>query len=172
MRSGHDIINEILRREGGFVDHPADRGGPTNYGITMATLSQWRGRQVTTDEVRNLTESEARRIYLQEYLIRPGFNRLTNPKLQALVVDCGVNHGVSRAAKWLQRALGVTEDGVLGPVTLTAAQEASARLIYARVLATRARFYGRIITDDPQQAAFAAGWAHRLAEFIEDVADA
>jgi lysozyme family protein len=57
------ILAAILRREGGFVNHPADRGGPTHYGITQATLQAWRGRAVSEEDVRALSVEEAKAIY-------------------------------------------------------------------------------------------------------------
>lgn len=98
------LLDDILRREGGFVDHPSDRGGPTKYGITQAALSDYRGRPVSVDDVRTLSEHEARAIYVERYVSRPGFDRLEHTALMALLVDCAVNHGVTRAAKWLQQA--------------------------------------------------------------------
>lgn len=163
------IIDEIIAREGGFVDHPSDRGGPTNWGITQATLSEYRGRDVTVDDVRQLTRDEAREIYEITYINAPRFNQIHYQPLRDLVIDCGVNHGTRRAARWLQRAAGVGDDGVVGPITLRAVNERSdARELYRKVLATRARFFGRLITRDRAQAAFAAGWLdHRVAAFIE-----
>jgi len=162
------IIDAILRREGGFVDHPADRGGPTKHGITQATLANHRGQPVNVDDVRNLTEAEAREIYEKRYLRQPKFDRIEYRALQALLLDCAVNHGPVRAASWLQQAAGVVEDGVIGPITLEAVHKMDGDLLYRRVLARRCRFYGRLITRDPSQAAFAAGWAARVAEFIEE----
>ena len=63
-----DIIAAIIRREGGFVDHAADRGGPTKYGITLAVLAAWRGKAVYGADVQALTQEEARRIYQAHYL--------------------------------------------------------------------------------------------------------
>ena len=163
-----DLIDDILRREGGFVDHPADRGGPTKYGITQATLANHRGRPVNVDDVRNLTETEAREIYEKLYLRQPKFDRIEYRPLQALLLDCAVNHGPVRATMWLQQAAGVLDDGVIGPVTLEAVHKMDGGLLYRRVLARRCRFYGRLVTRDPGQAAFAAGWAARVAEFIEE----
>lgn len=161
------ILSDIIRREGGFVHHAADRGGPTKYGITQQTLAAHRGHPVSVDDVRNLTEAEARAIYAERYITRPGFDRLAHPALMALVVDCAVHHGPDRAARWLQQAAGVAVDGVVGPVTLAAVNGADGAHLYRQVLAERCRFYGRLITRDPSQAAFAAGWAARLAEFIQ-----
>ena len=162
------IIDAILRREGGFVDHPADHGGPTKYGITQWTLKQYRGRSVTVGDLRALVESEARLIYQRLYISGPGFDRITGQRLRALVIDCAVNHGPSRAARWLQAAAGTRVDGVFGPLTLAAVNAAEEEPLYKRVLAQRCRFYGQIIARNPSQAAFAAGWTARLAEFIEE----
>ena len=160
------ILDAIIRREGGFVDHPSDRGGATKYGITRQTLEEFRG-QATKEDVRDLSESEARRIYERLYLVRPGFDRLANSRLQELVVDCAVNHGPRRATRWLQKASGASVDGNFGPLSLSAVRRGNGDDIFKRVLAHRCRFYGRIISRSPSQAAFAAGWTARVAEFIE-----
>ena len=166
-----EIIDGIIRREGGFVDHPADRGGPTKYGVTRQTLQRWRGGPVTIGDVRGLEESEARRIYERLYLAAPGFDRAVGErKLLSLLVDCAVQHGPRRAARWLQAAAGAAVDGVIGPRTIEAVKAAGEKVLYKRVLAARCRFYGNIVARDPSQAAFAAGWAERLAEFIEEAA--
>jgi len=162
------LIDDILRREGGFVDHAADRGGATNYGITQETLANWRSRSVSVDEVRDLTEDEAREIYAARYVVEPRFSDIEDEDLAALVVDCAVNHGPTRAARWLQKAAGVTTDGKVGPITLEAVNSQDGMDLYCAVLAERCRFYGRLITRVPSQAAFAAGWANRVAEFIEE----
>jgi lysozyme family protein len=111
-----ELIADILEREGGFVDHPHDRGGPTKFGITKGTLYRWRQRPVTTADVRGLAIDEARDIYRAEYIEGPGFDALPEP-LRAHVVDFGVNAGTVQAVRTLQRVVGVKPDGVLGTVT-------------------------------------------------------
>ena len=166
-------LTNILRREGGFVDHPADRGGPTKYGITAATLGEWRGlgRPASREEVNALTEREARSIYTQRYLKDPGFAHIRNAKLRDLLLDCAVHHGPRRAATWLQEAVGVTADGVVGPKTLEAVNAAlrkgrRGRPLHATILSKRIIFLGELITRDPKQAVFAKGWMVRVAEFL------
>ena len=162
------IIEGILRREGGWVDHPADRGGPTKYGITLRTLSHWRGSRAIAEDVRALTKEQARRIYRHLYIGKHGFDRIEDPRLCELVIDCGVHHSPARAVRWLQKAAGVKVDGRCGPVTLGAANAAPAKSLRLRVLASRARSFGATITAKPSQAAFAKGWMARLAKFIEE----
>jgi lysozyme family protein len=163
----NEIIDGILIREGGFVDHPADRGGATCHGVTQATLAEWRGRPVTAADVRNLTVGEARELYRDRYIVKPGFLAIENQQLRAHVVDCAVNHGPANAVKMLQKAAHVLADGYLGPQTRAAVNRMDAGALYRRLCAERAKFYGQIITRDPSQSAFAAGWMARLAEFIE-----
>jgi lysozyme family protein len=163
------LLDEVLRREGGYVNHPADRGGPTKFGITAKTLGDWRrlGRAATAPEVSALTTDEARAIYRQRYIADPGFEGIKHLPLLALLIDAGVHSGPKRAVEWLQTALGVSADGVLGPRTRTALMTADPAVLYRRVLAGRLRFLGRLITQDRRQAAFAAGWMNRLAEWVE-----
>jgi lysozyme family protein len=82
-------------------------------------------------------------------------------------VDTAVNAGVKKAVQLLQRAVGVKDDGIFGPVTKQAVLQADYGGLYRRLIAERIRFRGRIITIDPTQAKFAAGWANRDAEFVE-----
>ncbi len=164
------ILEAVLRREGGFVDHPADRGGPTKYGVTQDTLSAWRGAPATPADVAGISAAEARRIYQKLYIEGPGFDRIVDDRLRMLVVDCAVNHGPARAARWLQEAAGADVDGIFGPLTAGAVNGAETGAVYRRLLAARCRFYGRLIAGDRSQAAFAAGWTARLAEFIEEQA--
>ena len=76
--------------------------------------------------------------------------------------------GRKRAVRLLQEVAGVPVDGILGPVSLTAINEFDTNYLFKGMLAERCRFYGRLITKDPTQAVFAAGWANRLADFIEE----
>lgn len=161
-------LDRILIREGGFVDNPADRGGPTKYGITLNTLSEHLGRPASTAEVEALTETEALTIYRKRYISDPGFDSISDPALFDLVVDSAVNHGPSRATKLLQGAVGTKPDGVIGPETLRGLSLTPPAVVRRRVLAARVRLYGRIISADHSQAVFAAGWLNRAAEFIEE----
>lgn len=172
MNSIEQILDEILRREGGYVNHSADRGGVTNFGITAQTLGSWRklGRPATAAEVRALTQAEARAVYRQQYITAPGFEAITHPALLHLLVDAGVHSGPKRAVQWLQGALGVTADGVIGSKTLAALAAADQGVLYGKVLGQRLRHLGRLITNDPRQSAFAAGWMNRMAEFVEGTA--
>ncbi len=163
----HDVITDILKREGGYVDKSADRGGPTKYGITIRTLSAWMGKPATKSDVQALDEFTAREIYTKAYIHTPGFDKIGNDRLRALMIDSGVQHGPGTATKWLQTALGAKPDGQLGPKTMAALGVANEETVYLAVLALRAEYYGRILVNDASQHIFALGWLRRLGEFIK-----
>jgi len=157
-----EIIDEILRREGGvrYTNDPSDLGGPTKYGITLRTLADWRKKPVTAADVQALDEPEARQIYVAKYL--KIFDGITNRQVRALCVDIGVNSGPSQAILMLQKTLGVKQDGVLGPVTLAAANS----LKIKDLVAERILFYAGIVQRSPSQLRFLRGWVNRSLEFV------
>lgn len=159
------VIDDIIRREGSkYTNYPADRGGPTRWGITQKKLSEWRRQPVLEWDVQNLSETEARDIYRVEYVAPWGF--IVNPRLREFLIDTGVNHGVDRAKKLLQRALGVEDDGDIGTETRTALANIDAETLRLRAIAERMKFYGRIVDQNHTQAVFIEGWLNRLAEFL------
>jgi hypothetical protein len=123
MRSVTDIADEIIAREGGFVDDPDDPGGATNFGVTIHTMRRLgldldRDGDVDVADVRRLTKRQARDIFVDHYFRRPGIARLPEA-LQPSVFDMYVNAGAN-AVRILQRLLAdfgqtVTADGVIGP---------------------------------------------------------
>ena len=163
------LIDRLIDREGGFVDHPADRGGPTIYGITLAALGDWRGTPVDRLEVALLGVDEARAIYRDRYLVRPGFAAIVDPGLREFVFDFAVNSGPAAAARALQTALrdmglyAGAIDGGFGPKS-QAALAACGNIpeLYYRTKCERYELYLRFVGRDPAQAAFAAGWSNRL----------
>ena len=169
------LIEDLLVREGGYVDIAEDKGGPTNFGITQATLAAWRGQPCSRESVRGMLKSEAADIYRSQYWIQPKIRELGMPEvLQGMVFDAGVNHGVNRAVKMLQDAVGLHADGLIGPKTIAKVAEYKNKWpkLAAAFMAERVEFYGAIITNDHEQAKFALGWMRRCAEFIEDIPNA
>lgn len=110
-------VSRIFKQEGGYVNHPSDPGGATNMGITIGTLSDWRGHAVTPEDVRNLTREEAGDIYRAGYWDPVKGSELP-VGVDLVVFDFGVNAGPSRAIKMLQRVVGASNDGIIGPETL------------------------------------------------------
>jgi lysozyme family protein len=123
------LIEELIAREGGYVDHPADRGGPTRFGITQA-VARAHGYD---GPMRHLPEGQAAAIYRRRYWIGPGYDAVAEhaPSIAAELFDTGVNMGPKIATGFLQRALNalnrgardyadIALDGAVGPRTLAA----------------------------------------------------
>jgi len=151
-------LAEILKFEGGYVDHPHDPGGATNLGITIATLSDWLGRPATKAEVKTLTKVKVAPIYRARYWEVVRASQLPGG-VDLATFDGAVNSGVGRGAKWLQGALGVAADGKVGPVTLKAAQAADPVATVKRLCAKRLGFLQGLKTF----ATFGKGWTRRVA---------
>lgn len=167
-----DLITAIIASEGGdaYTDDPADKGGPTKYGITQKALTDWRRVPATPEDVQLLTEGEARAIYEHRYIIEPGFSLIGSEALRGVLVDFGVNSGPRNAVRALQAVLGVTVDGIIGPQTVQAAALKDGRRLGILVLAQRGRFIGRWLERDHSQAKYAAGILNRVMSQVEELA--
>jgi lysozyme family protein len=173
------MIDDILRREGGYVDHPADRGGPTKYGITQKTLSAYIGRAALVSEVQTLSEAVAREIYERNYYVAPRIDRLPEA-IQPFIFDCAVNHGPRRAIKFVQSVCNqagctptLSVDGAMGPNTRKAAEWANREMgptLLSALLEERRNFYRLIVAQRPSQEVFLTGWMNRVNEFETEVA--
>lgn len=154
-------FHTLLGHEGGYVNHPSDPGGETMWGVTVA-VARAAGY---TSEMRDLPVSLAKDIYRRKYwdAVRA---ELLPPGVRYAVFDAAVNSGPSQAARWLQRAAGVADDGKLGPVSLDAIRSAPAEAILRKMLAQRLKF----MTDLSAWPSFGKGWARRIASLLETAA--
>lgn len=150
-------LPEILRHEGGWADHPDDPGGATMKGITIGTYSQWKGRKVTKAELKAIPDSEVAAIYKRNYWDRVKGDDLPSG-LDLVAFDAAVNSGPARGARWLQQALGVAEDGKIGPATLAAARKQYGPAVIERAIGYRLAFLKRLKT----WGTFGKGWAARV----------
>lgn len=151
-------FTKLLGHEGGFVDHPSDPGGATRWGVTerVARANGYTGH------MRDFPEIAARHIYRREYWQAVRAEELP-PGVRYAVFDAAVNSGVRQSIRWLQRALGVADDGVIGPVTLRAARDADPHALRGKLLAQRLKF----MTDLKTWPVFGRGWARRVADLME-----
>lgn len=172
------MIETTIGKEGGYVNNPNDRGGPTNWGITQAVA---RANGYTGD-MKALPRSTAVAIYRQEYAIKPGFAAVAEifPRVGEELFDTGVNMGPARPSMWLQEWLNalnqggkhwpdISEDGKIGNGTLGALKaykalrgaEGETRLL-AALNASQGERYKQIARANPTQETFVYGWLGRL----------
>lgn len=164
MSSVKKILMDIIKTEGGYVNHPNDKGGPTKYGITQETLSNWRGRDATIEDVKNLTKDEAFEIYYRLYYQAPNIDALP-AAIQPIITDMAVNHGPRKAIRLLQeviKACGLTIgiDGICGPGTAKTAAELWRMIghdMINKLVMRRLAFYDAIVKKDASQKVFLSG---------------
>ena len=172
----NEIIGDIIKREGGYVNHPNDKGGATKYGITLKTLSAFRGRECSENEIKKLSKSAAELIYRNEYYKRPGIDRLPQG-IQPVVLDMAVNAGPRRAVKILQNTINefhlldaeLIVDGIIGTKTISACADNinkyGANEVVDFYTENRIKFYKRLAKKDETQKVFLKGWINRANEF-------
>lgn len=164
-----DIINYVLQFEGGYTNNPSDHGGPTNFGITAADYGRYLGLAgpASAQQVSNMSRDEAIAIYTRDYIQRPGFGVVADGMMRLVIVDCGVLFGTSRAICWLQTALKVGVDGVLGNNTSTALAAYNDQGKLARaVLGLRYSAIADIVAKDRTQIIFLRGWVSRATTLL------
>ena len=151
-------FEKLLGHEGGYSEHKDDPGGKTRYGVTEAVAREvgYRG------DMRELPLDLAQRIYKEKYWDAVQAESLP-PDVRYIVFDGAVNSGVVQSAKWLQRACGVKDDGVIGPITIRAANALSPDGLKRKVLAQRLRFMATL----SNWTAFGRGWANRISDLLE-----
>ena len=149
-------LKQVLKYEGGYVDHPKDPGGPTNKGVTQAVYDNWRKSQnLSIQSVRAIADSEVAAIYKNLYWDRISGDLLPSG-VDFAVFDFAVNSGVSRAAKTLQAVVGVTQDGVIGPATIQATKTYIAMTVTNKRLA--------FMQSLSIWSTFGKGWSARIAD--------
>jgi len=156
----------VIAHEKGYVNNPLDSGGPTKYGVTRETLADWRKTPVTVDSVKNLTAEEAKEIYQSRYWNTMRCDLLPDG-LDYAAFDAAVNSGTYQASKWLQKALGVKIDGVLGPVTMKAVERCSGLVVGSilELCSQRLRFV--LSLNSPTEEAFERGWGIRILQVLQ-----
>lgn len=155
-------LEHVLKHEGGWADHPADPGGATMKGVTLATYSDWLGRPASKDELRNISDAHLQEIYKKRY-----WDAVCGDDLPAgvdyVVFDMAVNSGPGRAAKMLQASVGATPDGAIGPKTLAIVKEQDADALIGIFQRKRQHFLEAL----PTFATFGKGWTRRVNEAAE-----
>lgn len=151
-------FSKLIGHEGGFSNHAADPGKATMYGVTEAVAREvgYRG------DMKDLPLDLAKRIYKDKYWDTIRAEELP-PGIRYALFDGAVNSGPGQSIKWLQRAVGTEDDGILGPQTLKFANAANPDSLRMRLLAQRLRFMTKLNNWNH----FSRGWASRIADLME-----
>lgn len=176
------IILDMMDREGQFVDHPDDLGGPTNFGITLKTYQRIHPG-ATVNDLKRMTFSEAYNIFENEYFYKPKIDMLEyySVAVAEKVLDCGVNAGHVTAIKFLQESLNILNyvngrylyddlvvDGVIGRKTVDAlnfflnARPREGESVLLKALnCLQGAYYINITKSRKENKSFIYGWLNR-----------
>lgn len=157
MKENFDkCLDMVLEHEGGYVNHPDDPGGRTNMGITQNTYESYLGRCVSEQEMKDMSKLDVAAIYKKMYWDKVKGDLL--PKgIDFCVFDWSVNSGAARAIIALQNVVGAKPDGLIGPNTLKAINNANIQVVITQLTEAREDFYKRLSTFDT----FGKGWLRR-----------
>ena len=152
-------LSRLLVHEGGYTNHPADPGGPTNFGITIYDYRKYVKPGATAADVKRMKVDEAKSIYRAKYWDAQRCDELP-AGVDYAVFDYGVNSGIGRSKKVLQRVVGVKADGVLGQATMQAVAALDPKTVIGAISDERLRFLKGLRTWP----VFGKGWGRRVAE--------
>lgn len=165
-------LNKVLESEGGFQADSEDRGNyrpdgtliGTNKGITPGALAAYKGvdaNTITVKDIKEVDDATAKAIYKQDYYEGPGINKLP-ADLKETVMDMYINSG-SNAIKILQREVGATADGVLGPTTVQAVVDSD--LTKDDYADARIEYYTNLAREKPKLKKYLKGWKARANKY-------
>jgi lysozyme family protein len=154
-------FDRLIGNEGKYVNRADDPGGETNWGVTWPKLREAIALNLVpaTTTIRDLTRDQAKIIYRELFWLRGHMDEY-DAAIAFQVFDAAVNHGMETAVRLLQRAIGVADDGHIGPVTIAAIKAISVTDMLMRFIAERLEFYTKLSTWP----AFGRGWSKRCAE--------
>lgn len=148
--------------EGGYQNQYNDKGNwtsgivgkgtrkGTKYGIAASSYPDL--------DIQSLTEEQAKEIYYKDFWLKMNCDKF-DFKISYNLFDAGVNHGIKNAIKFLQRAVGAVDDGILGPKTITTTRAQDPMNVAIRFLSERLKFYTTLSTFK----IYGAGWSKRVA---------
>lgn len=166
-----EALEFLLENEGGFSNHKADRGGATKYGITRKTLSKWRGRQASIDEVRALEPDEAKAIYEKWYWRELRCQEIENTNVAICLFDIGVVCGPGAARRLAERVCqGYREkrrdSGIKGWDLISDINKVPACYFIGEFSGLAEERFRGIVRRNPNQKVFERGWIRRARRLL------
>lgn len=156
-----DALVFTLKNEGGYADHPADKGGATNKGITIGRLSEYLGRQATKEEVKNLDYETIKLIYKKYYWDVLNLDHILDQSIAIALFDMGVLCGTGTAASLCQDVLGISQSKKMDSQTLEAINATTDEKFIPLFANKNIERFENIVNNTPSQKVFLKGWKNR-----------
>ena len=166
MADVNKLAPHILKFEGGYVNDPDDLGGATNKGVCFRTYKLYRIRkglpQPTIEELKNISDDEFTDILKSMYWDACRADKIQSQVVANAIVDWAWHSGTTTAAKEIQKVLGVSSDGIIGNITLSAINSQSPLPLFGKIKAARIKYIERICKSKPENQKFYRGWMNRI----------
>lgn len=157
------LIPFILKWEGGFVNNKNDAGGATNKGVTLSTFRQYYGSSKTVDDLKRITDDQWNHIFKTGYWDKCKADQIVNQSVANIIVDWAYMSGASTASKKVQKLLGLKDDGIIGPKTISAINsQRDQKKLFFDIQRLRIDYYYKIVANRPANKVFLKGWMNRL----------
>lgn len=166
MADYKELIPIIKKWEGGYVNDPDDSGGATNKGVTLATFRTWFGANKTVNDLKALTDEQWIYIFLNGYWNQCKASEINNQAIANIIVDWAWASGPKTAIKKVQGIVGTDIDGIVGPKTLAAINNAEPRQLFNKIKAARLQFVENLAEQRPKDKKFLQGWKNRINSFF------
>lgn len=164
-----EFLPILLECEGGYVNDPFDEGGCTNKGITLKTFNHYYGepfkRELCCGDLRQISDTQVEYIYKEGYWNKCKGDYINSQRIANLLVDMAVNSGVKNAVRLMQEILGITQDGIVGNITLNAINNTREDLLFNLFRQRRIDYYYTLVENKPSQAKFLKGWLNRINKY-------
>lgn len=170
MAKFDSFFDTLIKHEGGYVNDPLDRGGATNWGVTLAVWVR-NGYDKNGDglidakDIQLLTKQDAFNVAKKLYWDAVKADEFVNQSVAEFVFDWGYNSGPKTAIKKVQQIVGVKADGAIGPKTIAAINGANQEELFNKLKASREAFFRAIVAKNPSQQKFLKGWLNRNNSF-------
>ena len=148
----------ILSWEGGYGNHPADKGGPTNKGVTLTTFRQFFGASKTVEDLKKITDDQWHTIFKKGFWDKCKADEIKCQSVANLLVDFAYHSGIGNAVPKIQRIVGTTADGIVGPKTIEAINKKDRLVLFAQLHKEREAF----LRTRSNFSTFGKGWLNRL----------
>ena len=161
MADYRKLVPFIKKWEGGFANHPQDKGGATNKGVTLSTYKMVYGKDKTVDDLKNMTESQWNYIFKKLYWDKWKADSIKNQSIANILVDWVWMSGLGTIKK-IQSLFGLTADGIVGNKTISYINSHDQEEVFNKIWNRRKSFYESLVKNNPSQKVFLKGWMNRL----------
>lgn len=165
MAKSEKLMPFIHKWEGGYANHPNDKGGCTMKGVTIGTFRRYFGNNKTCSDLKNITDEQWLYVFEKGYWNPCKADDINNQSIANIIVDWAWLSGTKTAIKKTQKILGIDADGIVGEQTINAINNANQEELFNSIYNKREEFYYNICESHPSQKVFLKGWLNRLRDF-------